>query len=259
MKPVYKRLATTSALAIGAAVLAAPAALATADPLAGDAVTALAVAHCQADPDNPLGAEELAPVVLGESDVEVVPGEITAHLVRLEIAGTAECTVGVLHRDAQLAQVAYEGTATVAGTETEIELGNLGKSAPVDPTTEVELPGSLVPIEEVADDPAYDISLVRTSRQTVQIAVSRGDRDAAAKQAKREAKAAADLLRKQQRAAAHGKHADKALAAAQRQYDRRMAAAQKAYEKATAPRTVTRPVEVDYAVSGTVARADSQG
>ena len=259
MNRMYSRLAASSVLALGVAGLAAPAALASSDPLSSDAVAALAVAHCQADPANPVGVDELWPVVIGESDVDVVPGEITAHVVRLVVGGNAECTVAVLHRDAQLKQVAYEGTATVAGTETEIELGNMGKSSPVDPTTEVELPGSLVPLDQVTEDPAYEISLVRKSLQTVQIAVHRTEKDAAAKLLKRQTKAAAVLLRAQQRAAGHGKHAAKALAAAQKQYDKRVAQAQKAYAKATAPKTVTRPVGVAYDVAGTVAVADSQG
>jgi hypothetical protein len=257
MNRLYGRLAVSSVLALGVAGLAAPAALATSDPLASDTVLALAVAQCQPDPVNPLSLEELAPVVLGESDVDVVPGELTAHVVRIQVAGSAECTVGVLHRDALLAQVAYEGVATVGGTETEIEVGNMGKSSPIDPTVEVVLPGSLVPIEEVTEDPAFAITLVRKSRETVSIAVTRAEKDAAARLLKKQTKAAADLLRKQQHA--HGKHADQALAAAQRQYDKRIAVAQKAYEKAITPRTVTRPVGVDYSVSGTVARADSLG
>lgn len=254
-----KRLALAPAVALGLAGLAAPAAHATTEPLSVDAVTALAVAQCQADPEAPLTAEELAPVVLGEADVEVVPGEITAHVVRFSVnpADPAECTVGVLHRDAQLAQVVYEGTATVAGTVTEIELGNMGKSAPVDPTTEVVLPGALVPAADVVEDPSYAISLERTSLQTVAIAVHRGERDAAAKKQRREEKAAAVLLRKQQKAAGHGKGAAKALAKAQRAYEKKIAHAQAAYDRATAPKTVTRPVGEDYAVSGTVAKADA--
>lgn len=254
MKPTYTRLAVSSALALGIAGVITPAALASSDPLTDAAIAALALTHCQVDPDNPVTIDELAPVLLGESNVDVVPGEITAHIVRLVVGGTAECTVGVLHRDAQLKQVAYEGVATVGGTATEIELGNMGKSSPVDSTTEVDLPGSLVPLEEVTGDPAYDISLVRKS---VQIAVNRHVKDEAAKLLKRQTRAAADLLRKQERAASHGKHADKVLAAAQKQYDHRIAVAQKAYDRATGPRTVTRPVGVDYTVSGTVAATNA--
>ena len=259
MNRSYTRLAASAVLALGVAGLVTPSAQASSDPLTDEAVAALAVAHCQADPANPLTAEELAPVVVGWADVDVVPGEITAHVLRLEVAGTSECAVGVLHRDAQLKQVAYEGTATVAGTVTEIELGNMGKSSPIDPTTEVDLPGSLVPLADATEDPAFDISLVRKSLQTVQIAVHRTQKDAAARLLKAQTKAAANLLRKQEHAASHGKHADKALATAQKQYDMRIAAAQKDYDNATAPRSVTLPVGLDFSVSGSVPRSDVQG
>jgi len=249
------RLTLLPALAIGVAGLVAPAASADSAPLASDAVDALAVSFCQADPEAPLTAEQLAPVVVGESDVDVVPGEITVHVVRLDVAGDAECTVGVLHRDAQLKQVTYEGTATIDGTETEFSLGNMGKSSPVDPTTEVPLAGSLVPAADVTEDPAFEVSLVRKALQSVPIAAGRDVEKAAAKLLKAQTKAAADLLRKQTKLAGkhHGKGADKALAAAQKAYDRKVAAAQAAYDRATTPRTVTRPVGVAYDVTGTVA------
>lgn len=251
------RLTLVPAVVLGVTGFTAPA-FSTADPLADDAVAALAVEHCQPGGDVPLTADELAPVVIGTVDVEVVPGEISAHVVRLAVTvgEPAECTVAVLHRDAALARVSYVGSAVVGGVETEIELGNLGKGAPVDPTTEVALPGSLVPAAEVVDDPAYDISLVRKSLQTVPIAVNRTQKDAAARLLKAKTKAAATLLRKQERAAGKGKGAAKALAAAEKSYDRRLARAQAAYLRATTPKTVTRPVGVDYSVSGTVARTD---
>src|SRR4051794_21765796 len=108
------RLALAPVLAVAAAGLTMPSALAASDPLTTDAVGALAVASCQLDPAAPLSLEELAPVVVGEADVDVVPGEITAHVVRAEVntaaGGVQQCTFGVLHRDALLAQVKYDGT-----------------------------------------------------------------------------------------------------------------------------------------------------
>lgn len=251
------RLVLVPAVVLGVTGFTAPA-FSTADPLADEAVAALAVEHCQPVGDVPLTAEELAPAVIGTADVEVVPGEISVHVVRLavNIGEPAECTVAVLHRDAALARVAYAGTAVVGGVETSIELGNMGKSAPVDPTTEVALPGTLVPVADVVDDPAYDVSLVRTAMQTVPIAVNRSQKDAAARLLKAESRAAAVLLRKQQHAAGKGKGAARALAAAEKNYDRRIARAQAAFERATTPKTVTRPVGVDYSVSGTVARTE---
>lgn len=255
MHPI-KRLTLVPAVFLGLTGLTAPA-FGTADPLADDAISALAVEHCQPGAEVLLTAEEIAPVVIGTADVEVVPGEITAHIVRLEVnAGEpAECTIGVLHRDAQVAQVVYEGTAVLGGTESLIELGNMGNGAPVDPTTEVTLPGSLVLAVDAVEDPAYDVTLVRKSLQTVPIAVNRAQKDAAVRLLRAETKAAAQLLRKQQHATGKGKGAAKALAAAQKNYDRKVAAAQARYTKATTPKTVTRPVGVSYSVSGAVARA----
>lgn len=261
MNRLTTRIALLPALALGATGLIAPSAHADSTPLASDAITALAVTYCQADPAAPLTAEQLAATVAGESDVDVIPGEITAHVVRLDIAGGSECTLGVLHRDAQLKQVTYEGTATIDGTATEFSLGNMGKSSPVDPTTEVALAGSLVPAAEVTTDPAFEITLTRKALQSVPIAVNRDAKNAAAKLLKRQTKAAATLLRKQtKRADKHsGKGADKALAAAQKSYDKKIAAAQAAYDRATTPKTVTRPVGVDFTVAGTVARTGVLG
>lgn len=251
------RLALVPVVVLGVTGFTAPA-FSTADPLADDAVAALAVEHCQPGGDVALTAEELAPTVLGTADVEVVPGEISVHVVRLEVSigEPAECTVAVLHRDVALARVAYTGTVLIGGVETVIELGNMGKSAPVDPTTEVALPGSVVPSADVVDDPAYEVSLVRKALETVPIAVNRSQKNAAARLLKAETRAAAVLLRKQLHAAGKSKGAEKALAAAERNYDRRIARARAAFERATAPKSVTRPVGVDYTVSGTVARAD---
>lgn len=257
MNRLTSRFALLPVLALGAAGLIAPSASADSSVLATDAVTALAVTYCQADPEVPLTAEQLAPTVVGESDVEVVPGELTAHVVRLGLADGSECTVGALHRVVQLKQVTYDGTATIAGTATEFSLGNMGKSSPIDPTTEVGLAGSLVPGAEVLEDPAFEVTVTRKSLQSVPIAVNRDVKNAAAKLLKAQTKAAAALLRKQTKLAGkhHGKGADKALAAAQKSYDKRVAAAQAAYDRATAPKSVTRPVEVDYTVTGTVPRS----
>ncbi|MBO9524246.1 MAG: hypothetical protein J7518_22125 [Nocardioidaceae bacterium] len=62
--------------------------------------------------------------------------------------------------------MAYEGTATLsvgdglggtlAESATDIELGNMGKSSPVDPTAEVALGGLLTAIDATTEDPAYD-------------------------------------------------------------------------------------------------------
>lgn len=256
---VIKRLSLVPVLTVGLSGLTAPGFAAT-EPLTVEAITALAVERCQPEAEVPLTAEELAPVVIGAADVEVVPGELTAHVVRLEvnIGEPAECIVGVLHRDVQLPQVTYEGAAVLAGTETLIELGNMGRSAPVDPTAEVMLPGSLVLATDVVEDPAYAVTLVRKSLETVQIAVGKAQKDAAARLLKQETKAAAALLRKQEKIAGkiRGKGAEKALAAAQRTFDRKIDAARARYLRATTPKTVTRPVGVDYTVTGSVARTE---
>jgi hypothetical protein len=261
-----KRLSLVPAAVLALAGLTIAPADATADPLAGDALDALVVSSCQSDPTTPLTLEELNPVVLAEADVDVVPGEITAHLVRAEVntvlGDVEECTFGVLHRDAQLKQVKHVGTASLAlvdtvggtsyGVDTEIDLGNMGNSSPVDPTTEVSLGGFLTPLENVTEDPTYVIALDRISIEVVQIAVHRAQKDAAARLLKSREKAAAKLLKKQLKAS-KSKHADKVAAAAQRAYDKRIAAAEAAYKRATEPKTVSRPVSHPFDVTGSLA------
>ena len=262
-----KRLSLASAAALAIAGLAIAPAHATTDPLSPEALDALAVASCQADPEVPLTLEELSPVVLAEADIDVVPGGITAHVVRAEVntaLGVEQCTFGVLHRDAQLKQVKHIGTVSLAlvdtaggtsyGVDTEVDLGNMGKSSPIDPTTEVSLGGFLTPLENVTEDPTYVISLDRMSIEVVQIAVHKAQKHAAARHLKAQEKAAAQLLRKQLKAG-HGKHADKAAAAAQRVHDKRVAAAEAAYQRAVGPKTVSRPVKHNFTVTGSVAVA----
>lgn len=263
-----KRLVLAPALAVAFACLAVTGAQADSAPLSEEAVNALAVSSCQLDPLVPLTLEEMSPVVLAEVDVEVVPGEISAHLVRAEVLTSAgdvqQCTFGVLHRDAQLKQVQHVGTASLSlvdtpsgtsyGVDTEVELGNMGMSSPIDPTTEVDLGGFLTPLENAVEDPTYVISLDRKSLQVVQVAVARSQEAAAAKLLKSETKAATRLFKKQAKAA-KGKHADKVLAAAQRTYDKRIAVAQAKYVRATTPKSVTRPVSVNHTVTGSVAQA----
>lgn len=261
-----KRLALAPALAVAFGGLTTLPAVASSEPLSADAVTDLAVASCQLDPDAPLSAEELAPNVIAESDVEVVPGEITVHVVRAEVQTSADdvqqCTFGVLHRDALLKQVTYEGIATVAlgddlggslaESVTLVELGNMGKSSPIDPTTEVALGGFVTPLDATTEDPTYDVTLERTSIEVVQIAVHKAEKDAAARLLKAQLKAAEQLKKRELKAAAHGKNAEKRIAAAKKAYDRRVAAAQAAYTRATTPKTVSRPVGHTFSVSGSV-------
>ena len=263
-----RRLAVSAALATAALGLTVNPAHATTEPLSADAVGTLAVASCQLDPLAPLSLEEMSPVVVGESDVEVVADEISVHVVRAQVNTSAgdvqECTFGVLHRDAQLKQVQHVGTVsldrvdsvagTSSGVETDIELGNMGKRSPIDPTTEVSLGGFLTPLENAVEDPSYTVTLDRKSIQEVQIAANRAEKDAAARLLKVQTKAAATLLKKQSKVA-HGKHADKAQAAAQRSYERRIAAAEAAYLKAISPKTISRPVSEPFAVTGTVVAA----
>lgn len=260
------RLAAVPALAVAITGLTLGPAQAGADALSDDAIGSLAVAACQVDPTAPLSLEDLAPVVVAEADVVVVPGEITAHVVRADVnttdGGVQECTFGVLHRDALLPRVQYEGTATLSlgdgsgeeaySADTDIEIGNMGVGSPVDPTTEVPLAGFVVPLDSVVEDPTYSVSLERKGIETVPIAVSRATQDAAGKLLKAQVKAAAQLQRKQVKAA-KAKHSAKALAAAKAGYARKVAAAQAAYDRATTPKTVTRPVSHDYTVSGSVA------
>jgi hypothetical protein len=235
------------------------------EPLAEDAVNALAVTSCQLDPLVPLSLEEMSPVVLAEVDVEVVPGEISVHLVRAEVLTSAgdvqQCTFGVLHRDAQLKQVQHVGTASLAlvdtlsgtsyGVDTEIELGNMGKGSAIDPTAEVSLGGFLTPLENAVEDPTYAISLDRKSIEVVQIASNRAVKDRAGKLLKVQLKAAAKLEKKQLKAA-KSKGSAKKVAAAERAYAKRVAAAQAAYDRAIGPKTVSRPVAVNHMVTGTV-------
>lgn len=264
---ITKRVVLAPALAVAFTGLAAIPAAATADPLSSEAVGVLAVASCQLDPEAPLTLEELAPVVVAESDVEVVPGEITAHIVSAEVntvlGDVQECTFGVLHRDAQLSRVQYTGTAVLSlgdglgGTAyeavTEVEVGNMGRGS-IDPTTEVPLAGFVAPLESVVEDPAYAVSLDRKSIQVVQIATSRAQKDHAAKLLRATVKASAKLEKKQLKAAAH-RHAGKKAAAAQKAHDKRVAAAQARYQRAIAPKTVSRPVSVNHTVTGNVTAA----
>lgn len=261
---ILTRLAIAPALAVAISGITLTAAHATTVPLTDDAVISLAVASCQLDPLDPLTAEEMSPVVLAQADVDVVAGEISAHLYRAEVTTVAgdvqECTFGVLHRDAQLAQVQHVGDVTLARVDsvdattqsavTEIGLGNMGRG-PVDPTTEVPLTGFLTPLGGAGNDPTYTISLRRKAIEVVQVAVDRAQQDAAGRLLQRQLRAAAQLERKQLKAAS-GKHADKAVAAAKRTYDRQVAVAQAAYDRATAPKSVSRPVSRSYTVTGTL-------
>ena len=262
-----RRLAVVPALALAFAGLGTAAAHADSASLSKAAVDALAVANCQLDPTTLLTAGEMNPVVMGQSDEVVVPGEITAHIVRLDVTTSLgdvqECTTGVLHRDALLPQVQYEGTVTlspgdplapVAPVITDIAIGNMGHGSPVDPTTEVGLGGFLLPLSAVAADPTYAITLSRKSLEVVPIAVDRTVHDAADKLLRAQVKAAAKLQAKQLKAA-KGKHSTKALAAAKKAYAKRVAVAQAAHDRATEPKTVTRPVSHDVSVVGSVALA----
>lgn len=266
--PLSARLAAVPALAVALAGFTLAPAHATTDALSTEAVGALAVASCQLDPAAPLTVEELAPTVIGESDVELVAGELTAHIVRAQVNTTLagdpeECTFGVVHRDALLPRVKYEGTATLSlgdglgGTvdsvATDIELGNMGKASPVDPTPEVVLAGFLAPLGGTVD-PAYSFSIDRLALETVPVAVNRAQKDAAAKLLKAQTKAAAQLKKKQVNAA-KAKRSAKAVTAANRAYATRLAKAQAAYDRATTPRSVTRPVSHHVTVEGTVPTA----
>lgn len=262
------RLAAAPALVLAITGLTAASAHATTDPLSAEAVGALAQASCQLDPTAPLSAADLNPVVVAESDVTVIPGELTAHLVRADVntslGDVQECTFGVLHRDALLSQVAYDGTATlalgdglggsVASAVTDVELGNMGRGGHVDPTAEVPLNGFLVPTASVVEDPTYAFSIDRKALEVVPIAVDRPVKDAAGRLLNAQVKAAAQLEKKQVKAA-KSKHSAKAVAAAQRAYDKRVAEAQAAYTRATAPKSVTRPVSHHVAVSGAISVA----
>ena len=75
MNRSYSRLAVASVLALGVAGLSAPS-FADSEPLGADAVGALALAQCPSDPEAAVDLAELAPVVLGEADVDVVLGEL---------------------------------------------------------------------------------------------------------------------------------------------------------------------------------------
>jgi hypothetical protein len=243
-----RRLAAAPALAVAFAGFALVPAHATTDALSADSVGSLAVAGCQLDPTAPLTLEQLAPVVLGESDLEVVPGELTAHVVRAQVNTTVagdpqECTFGVVHRDALLPRVQYEGTATLSLDDglgnvydavTDIELGNMGKSSPVDATAEVPLAGFLAPLGGTVD-PTYSFSVDRKALEVVPIAVNRAQKNAAGKLLKAQTKAAAQLQKKQVRAA-KAKHSAKAVAAANRAYAKRVAAAQAAVDRAPTPK-----------------------
>ncbi|HEX2893015.1 MAG TPA: hypothetical protein VHO29_03320 [Marmoricola sp.] len=259
------RLAAVPALTLAFAGLSMTTAHASTDPLSTDAVNALTVASCQLDPTVPLTLDEMAPVVVAETDVTVVPGEVTAHLVRADVTTSAgdvqECTFGVLHRDVLLRQVQYEGTATlalgdgaggtVASAVTDLDLGNMGRGR-VDPTTEVPLEGFLVPTASVVEDPTYTFSVDRKALETVQIAAGRPVTQAADHLLAAQVKAAATQERKQVKAAKKTKHSAKAVAAAQRRYAARVATAQAAYHRATAPTSVVRPVSHQVTVTGTV-------
>jgi hypothetical protein len=258
------RLAAVPALALAVTGLTVASAHATTDPLSVDAVNALVLASCQPDPTAPLGLDVLAPVVVGEADVAVVPGELTVHVVRADVTDSVgdvqECTFGVVHRDAQLKQVKYEGTATLAADDglgglagsavTTVDLGNMGKGR-VDPRTQVGLGGFLVPAADVVQDPTYAFSIDRLALEVVPIAVGRAQKDAAGRLLTVQLKAAAQLQQRQVKAA-RAKHSAKAVAAAQRAYAQRVAAAQAAYDRAVAPKSVTRPVSHHFAVAGSV-------
>lgn len=257
------RLASAPALAVMIVGAILSPAGATTDTLSPEAVGELAVAACQVDPTAPLSLEDLAPQVVAESDVDVIPGEITAHLVRADVnvggGDVQECTFGVLHRDALLPRVQYEGTVslglddgtTVWSADTDVEIGNMGIGSAVDPTTEVVLDGFLAPLDSVGTDPTYSISLQRKAIEAVPIAVNRAQKDAAGQLLEKQVKAAAKLEKKQLKAA-KAKHSDKAAAKAKAAYDRRVAAAQAAYDRATTPKTVARPVSHPYTVSGSI-------
>ena len=261
-----KRLAVAPALAVAFAGMSLSSAHAGTEPLSLDAIDALAVANCQLDPLTPLTLAEMSPLVTAESDVEVVPGEISAHIFRAEVltslGDVQQCTFGVLHRDAQLKQVVHEGTASLAlvdpvgetsyGVDTAVELGNMGKNSPIDPTTEVDLGGFLTPLENATEDPTYAISIDRKALEVVQIAAHKSQVKAATRLLKAQTKAANQLLKKQAKAAKR-KHAAKALAAAKRAHDKRITAAQARYERATGPKLLTRPVGHNFTVTGTVA------
>jgi hypothetical protein len=257
------RLAAAPALAVVITGAILSPARASTDALSPEAIGALAVAACQVDPTAPLALEDLAPQIVAESDVDVIPGEITAHLVRADVnvggGEVQECTFGVLHRDALLSRVQYEGIVslglddgtTVYSADTDVEIGNMGIGSAVDPTTEVALDGFLAPLDSVGTAPTYSISLERKAIEVVPIAVNRAQKDAAGKLLAKQVKAAAQLEKKQLKAA-KAKHSGKAAAKAKAVYDRRVAAAQAAYDRATTPKTVARPVSHPYAVSGSI-------
>lgn len=257
------RLAVAPALAVVIAGAILSPARASTDALSPEEVGALAFEACQVDPTAPLTLEDLAPTVVAESDVDVIPGEITAHLVRADVnvggGEFQECTFGVLHRDARLSRVQYQGTVslalddgtTVYSADTGVEIGNMGIGSAVDPTPEVALEGFLAPLGSVVTDPTYTISLNRKAIEIVPIAVNRAQKNAAGKLLKKQLKAAAQLEKKQLKAA-NAKHSEKAAAAAKAVYDRRVAHAQAAYDHATTPKTVSRPVSHLYTVSGSI-------
>ena len=263
MKPT-RRLAVVPVLALAFGGLATSAAHADSAPLTTEAIDALAVANCQLDPAAPVSALDMSPTVVGQIDLVVIPDEITAHFYRVDVTTSLgdvqECTFGVLHRDALLAQVQYEGSVTlglgdgttVAPVTTDVEIGNMGQGSPVDPTAEVVVPGFLAPLDAVTTDPTYTISLSRKALEVVPIAVNRTVHDAADKVLKTQVKAAAQLQKKQLKAA-RSKHSAKAVAAAKRSYAKRVAAAQAAHDRATTPKTVTRPVSHRYDVQGSIA------
>jgi len=259
-----RRLAVAPVLALALGGLATSAAHADSAPLTQETIDALAEANCQLDPASPLSALDMNPVVVGQSDLVVIPDEITAHFYRVDVTTSLgdlqECTFGVLHRDALLPQVQYEGSVTlelgdgttVDPTSTDVEIGNMGQGSPVDPTTEVVIPGFVLPLDAVTTDPTFTISLDRKALEVVPIAVNRTVHDAADKLLKEQVKAAAQLQKKQLRAA-KSKHSAKAVAAAKRSYDKRIAAAQAAHDRATTPKTVTRPVSHQFDVPGSIA------
>jgi len=260
------RLVALPPLILALTGLSTGAAHATADALSTESVNTLAVASCQVDPTAPL--EDVNPTVVGEADIEVVPGEITVHVVRAVVTTSLgdrqECTFGVLHRDALLPQVQYHGEVTLAlgdglgatpySAQTDIEIGNMGNSSPVDPTTEVALAGFVVPLGAVVEDPTYTVSVERKALEVVPIAVNRAEKDAAGRLLKAQLKAAKQLEKKQLKAA-KSKHSEKAVAAAKRVYAKRVATAQAAYDRATTPKTVTRPVSHHLSATGSVAAA----
>jgi hypothetical protein len=175
------RLALAPACAVLFAAMSGAPAFADTTALAPDAVNALAMANCQLDTANPVTLAQMNPVLTGEVDVSVVPGEITAHILRAQVTTSQgdvqQCTFGVLHRDSLLPRVQYHGTASLAlddsasgtsyGVTTEIELGNMGRRAPVDPTTEVNLGGFLTPVANTTSDPTFTVSVTRKSFDVV--------------------------------------------------------------------------------------------